>query len=61
MEVKQKIKEFETILIQELNNENSGLSVQYKLATLLEVCRDQFRTELENIVFTNDEEIHKMD
>jgi len=59
MNTKQKIKEFETILIQEINSTNNGLC--YKLHVLLGVYRDQFRAELENNVFTNDEEIHKMD
>ncbi len=60
MTIQQKIKEFETTLIQEWSSENS-LNIQYKLSTLLEVYRDQFRTELEKNNFTNDEEIHKMD
>jgi hypothetical protein len=60
MNLKQKIKEFETILIQELKNTN-GLDNTLKLGNLISVYRDQFRTELEDNVFTNDVEIHKMD
>lgn len=42
MSLEQKIKEFELILEQELNNNDNYLGVRQKLHTLLEVYREHF-------------------